>query len=64
MTLQERIEQLVAQHGGLRAAARATSIDVGYLHRLLVGEKINPLKDTLRRLGLRRVVSYELVRKQ
>lgn len=59
MTLQERIDELVAQHGSLRAVARVTDIDVGYLSRLRAGEKANPEKDKLRRLGLRRVVSYE-----
>lgn len=58
MTLKERIDELVAQHGSLRAAARVTEIDVGYLSRLRTGEKTNPEKDKLRRLGLRRVVSY------
>lgn len=59
MTLQERIAQLVAKHGSLRAVARATEIDVGYLSRLCSGEKASPKSDTLHRLGLRRVVSYE-----
>ena len=59
MTLQDRIDELVAQHGSLRAVARVTEIDAGYLSRLRTGEKVNPEKDKLRRLGLRRVVSYE-----
>lgn len=59
MTLAERIDQLVEQHGSLRAVARMTGIEVSYLSRLRAGEKVNPLKDTLRRLGLRRVVTYE-----
>jgi len=61
MTLQERIAQLVAQHGSLRAVSRVTEIDVGYLSRLRSGEKFSPEKDKLRRLGLRRVVSYKLI---
>lgn len=59
MTLQDCIDELVQQHGSLRAVARVTEIDVGYLSRLRTGEKVNPDKDKLRRLGLRRVVSYE-----
>lgn len=59
MTLQDRINELVAQHGSLRAVARVTEIDAGYLSRLRSGEKANPDKDKLRRLGLRRVVSFE-----
>jgi hypothetical protein len=42
MTLQERIEQLVERHGSLRAVARVTEIDAGYLSRLRSGEKANP----------------------
>jgi transcriptional regulator with XRE-family HTH domain len=61
MTLQERIEQLVERHGSLRAVARVTEIDAGYLSRLRSGEKANPEKDKLRRLGVRRVVTYELI---
>jgi siroheme synthase (precorrin-2 oxidase/ferrochelatase) len=62
MTLQERIDELVQQHGSLRAVARVTEIDAGYLSRLRAGEKVNPEKDKLRRLGLRRVVSYERIK--
>lgn len=58
-TLQERIDQLVVQHGSLRAVARVTEINAGYLSRLRNGEKVNPEKDKLRRLGLRRVVTFE-----
>lgn len=61
MSLQERINQLVAQHGSLRAVARVTEIDAGYLSRLRSGEKVAPEKAKLRRLGLRRVVTYELL---
>jgi transcriptional regulator with XRE-family HTH domain len=59
LTLAKRIDHLVAKHGSLRAVARVTQIDVGYLSRLRSGEKVNPDKDKLRRLGLRRVVEYE-----
>jgi transcriptional regulator with XRE-family HTH domain len=61
-TLAERINVLVKRHGSLRAVARVTGIDVGYLSRLRAGERVRPLKDTLRRLGLKRVVTYELLR--
>lgn len=61
MTIQDRINELVAQHGSLRAVARVTEIDAGYLSRLRSGEKVNPDKLKLTRLGLRRVVSYELL---
>lgn len=62
MTLQDRIDELVAQHGSLRAVARVTEIDVGYLSRLRSYANVNPGRDKLRRLGLRRVVAYELLK--
>lgn len=61
MTLKERIDNLVAQHGSLRAVARMTGIDVAYLSRLRSGEKVAPEKDKLCRLGLRKVVTYEVM---
>lgn len=45
MTLQDRIDQIVTQHGSLPAAARVTEVDAGYLSRLRAGEKVNPEKD-------------------
>ena len=62
MTLADRINELVAQHGSLRAVERVTEIGVRYLSRLRSGEKVSPEKAKLRRLGLRRVVDYELLR--
>ena len=62
MTLQDRIDELVAQHGSLRAVARVTEIDVGYLSRLRAYANVNPSRDKLRRLGLRRVVAYERIK--
>ena len=59
MTLAERINELVQQHGSLRAVARVTEIDAGYLSRLRSGLMTKPQKDKLRRLGLRRVTTYE-----
>ena len=59
MTLQERIDELVAQHGSLRAVARVTGIDVAYLSRLRSGDKDWPSHAILKQLGLRRVVRYE-----
>lgn len=65
MTLSERIDQLTKRHGSLRAAARVTGIDPGYLHRLREGNKTEPGPKTLRRLGLRvkqKLVVYERTR--
>lgn len=58
MTLQQRVQQLIREHGTLRAASRAVCIDVGYLSRLEHGEKSNPSDDILARLGLVKVVTY------
>lgn len=60
MTLADRIHQLAAQHGSLRAAARALDCDVGYLSRLRSGVKTAPAAALLDRMGLRAVVTYEL----
>ena len=62
MTLSERIDELVKQHGSLRAAARVAQVDPGYLSRLRSGEKWRPEDAVLRRLGLRCVVSFEKLR--
>jgi transcriptional regulator with XRE-family HTH domain len=61
MRLSERVDELIRQHGSLRAVARVTEIDAGYLSRLCAGEKVNPSAPVLRRLGLRRVVTYERI---
>lgn len=59
-TLSGRVRMLEAQYGGLRAAARATGIDAGYLKRLRDGEKTNPSDATLAKLGLKKEVIYVL----
>jgi replicative DNA helicase len=56
--LRQRIQEISKQHGSLRAAARALEIDAGYLSRLQNGEKIEPSDDMLRKLNLRRIVTY------
>ena len=59
MTLGERIDELVAQHGSLRALARVMEYSPAYICRLRRGITKNPGDAVLRKLGLRRVVSYE-----
>ena len=56
--VQAAIEKQVSRHGGLRAAARAMEIDAGYLCKLRTGDKKAPDDAILRKLGLRRIVSY------
>lgn len=60
--LQRRIDELIEKHGGLVAAARVLQVDAGYLSRLRSGEKKDPGYAVLRRMGLRRVVTYERVK--
>lgn len=60
--LQRRVSDLCQQAGGVRAAAKALGIDFGYLSRLANGTKTNPSDEVLRKLGLRRVVTYERTR--
>jgi hypothetical protein len=57
-----RIRELEAKHGGLRAAARALDCDAAYLLRLRDGEKRNPSAAMLRKLGLKKVVTYVLAK--
>jgi transcriptional regulator with XRE-family HTH domain len=63
-TLANRIIDLVDQHGSLRAVAAVKKIDAGYLSRLASGEKTNPSKAVLRKLGLLKVVNYERLAKE
>ena len=59
VTLAERIDELVAQHGGLRALGRVMGCSPSYICRLRAGVTKNPGPAVLRKLGLRRVVTYE-----
>lgn len=62
MDIQDRVEQLVTKWGSLRAAGVATGISYSYLSRLASGEKVNPSKPVLEKLGLERVITYQRVR--
>lgn len=59
VSLPDRVAELIARHGSLRAAARVLDCDAGYLARLAAGEKTAPGKILLRRMGLRRIVTFE-----
>ena len=61
MTLERRLGELVLRHGSLRAVGRVLEIDHAYLHRLYHGEKKEPSAAVLKKIGLRRVVTYERV---
>lgn len=60
-TLPGRIEELIAEHGTLRAVARHLRVDPAYMHRLRRGEMENPGDDLLADMGLCRVVMYERI---
>jgi len=51
--LRNAVEDLVEKHEGLRAASRASKIDLAYLQRLRSGEKVNPSPATLKKLGIK-----------
>lgn len=57
-TIADRITELMQQHGGLRAAARAVKLQPSYLSRLRNGHQTNPSPEALRKLGLVRHVTY------
>lgn len=56
--LQKRIDELIAKHGGVRAAARAVDIDPSYLLRLQRGDTAGAADKTLKKLGLRRIEHF------
>lgn len=56
--LQRRLQQFADKHGSIRAAARVLQVDHAYLSRLIDGTKANPSEQLLRKVGLRRLVSY------
>lgn len=60
-TLTERLAELIAQHGSLPAVAAALDIHADFLRQLHSGEAADPTPWTLRKLGLRSVVKYELL---
>lgn len=48
----QRIGELAKVYGSVRAVGKALNIDHVYLHRLCSGEKQNPSKTVLRKIGL------------
>lgn len=59
MTLGARLGELILRHGSLRAVGRVLEIDHAYLSRLYHGQKKEPSAAVLKKIGLRRVVTYE-----
>lgn len=52
-----RIDELVEQHGSLRAVSRVLGVDPAYLSRLRRGEKFCPSDNVLRKMGLLKLIS-------
>ena len=61
VTLEEAVSAVVARHGGVRAAERATGVDKSFISRLMRGQKVAPSAETLEALGLRAVPQYEVL---
>jgi len=53
--LKVRVAELIKLHGGLRVAARSLGISAPYLKRMGDGQKNNPSKEILTKLGLERI---------
>ena len=60
MSLEDAVRAVVAKHGGVRAAERATGVDKSFISRLMNRHKVAPSEETLRLLGLRAVPLYEV----
>lgn len=58
MEIKTRIQQLLTEHGGVRATARAIRMSPSYLIRLRDGEKWEPSEQVLAKLGLQKKVTY------
>ena len=58
LTIGQRLGELVAVHGSLRAVGRVLDVDHAYLSRLYHGQKKEPSVAVLKKLGLVRVVTY------
>jgi len=59
ITLQDRVRELVQQHGGMEKAAIKLGINRSYLVKLRNGTATNPGDSVLLALNLKRKVSYE-----
>ena len=59
--LGDRIDDLITDYGGLRAAACALKIDAGYLSRLRDGSKTAPSNALCERMGLKKHTVYTLI---
>ncbi len=58
VSLSDRVAELVEEYGSYRAAGTKIGVDFGYLFKIANAKK-NPSVDALRRMGLRRVITFE-----
>lgn len=52
------VHRIIVKHGGVRETARQLGIDPGYLCRMRHGHQTNPSDDILKKLRLKKIVSY------
>jgi hypothetical protein len=64
LPLYDAVRAVVARHGGVRAAERATGVDKSFISQLMNGHKVAPSAETLRALGLRAVPLYEVLKEK
>ena len=57
--LQKRIDELVKEHGTLRAAGEALQVDHTLLWRIQRGKRASASDETLKKLGLQRIETIE-----
>ena len=60
--VQIRIDFLLKKHGTLRQVAEKTGISHGYLSKLHRGENHFPSEDVLEKLGVKRMITYALIK--
>ena len=63
VTLEEAVRAVVARHGGVRAAERATGVCKSFISRLMNGRNVAPSAKTLEALGLLAVPLYEVLKR-
>lgn len=61
--LWEHVQEMIREHGSIRALAKAVMVDHSYIQRLALGEKTNPSEKILRKLGIVKsvTVTYQRV---
>ena len=58
LAVELQIEHLKQDYGSLRSVAGVLGVDAGYLSRLISGEKKGPSDNLLRKLNIKKKVTY------